>query len=240
MTNNQPTMPSPEPVTERMQRLILQWEAASDDKALFLSCYRMMTRNMLGAVRRGEFLDAGWVERLLHRFADYYFVALEAYEREPASSPVVWQRAHDCCCDRGVTALQKILLGINAHINYDLVFTLDDMLRPEWTALSQPQRAARYADHCRVNEVIGRTIDAVQDHVLEPAMPVMDYIDRWLGPIDEMLISGLIARWREAVWSNALRLVGTNDEQLRAQLIRELEEETLKKAEFIGWREASS
>ncbi len=33
---------------------------------------------------------------------------------------------------------------------------------------------SHYTDHCHVNDVIGGTIDAVQDQVIEPAMPVMD------------------------------------------------------------------
>ena len=220
-------------VIDRMQSLIQRWEDSRDDRTLFLSCYRMMTGNMIEALKAGEFRDGVWVDRLLHRFADYYFDALDVYESAPGSSPAVWQAAHSVCCDCEVTALQKILLGINAHINYDLVLTLDDMLRPEWSALDEPQRATRYADHCHVNHVIGRTIDAVQDTVLEPAMPVMDYIDKFLGPVDEYLISSLITHWRESVWTNAVALVGLDDDEERRRFIQQVELETLGKAGVI-------
>jgi hypothetical protein len=216
-----------------MQSHIHEWQAACDDKALFLNCYMLMSSSMLSAIQNGEFNDCPWVDRLLHRFADYYFAALEAYEADPSTAPAVWDRAHRMTSDPSMTAIQKMLMGINAHINYALVFTLVDMLSPEWADLSEAQRRARYADHCHVNDVIGRTIDAVQDEVLEPKMPIMDLFDRLMGPVDEMLISRLITRWRETVWTNATGLLAASDPDERDLLCRKVEADTLRMAEFI-------
>jgi hypothetical protein len=96
------------------------------------------------------------------------------------------------------------------------------------------QRAARYADHCHVNDVIGRTFDAVQDQVLEPAMPVMDIVDKVLGPLDEILISRLITQWRKTVWQNATHLLETREPTEQARLIQQVEEETLGLGNVIG------
>ena len=65
-----------QPVLNRMQRLIDQWESCSDRRRFFLACYRMMTANMLAAIERKEFDDPAWVARLLEHFAEYYFVSL--------------------------------------------------------------------------------------------------------------------------------------------------------------------
>jgi hypothetical protein len=148
-----------------MQELVQTWEAASDRRAIFLNCYLLMTRNMLTAVDADEFIDRDWVYALLHRFADCYFGALEAYEQGNAGTPAVWQTAHDATREPQTHILQNMLLGINAHINYDLVLTLVDMLEPGWAQLSSLQRARRYTDHCRVNAVIGRTVDVVQERL---------------------------------------------------------------------------
>lgn len=220
-------------VIARMQELIHHWETRSDPRAIFLRCYCMMTGNMLAAVRRGEFNDPTWVEQLLNHFAGYYFAALEDYQRAPAQAPTVWQVALDS--DRCVrfTALQNLLLGVNAHINYDLVFALVDLLQPEWTLLTEEQRAARYADHCRVNQVIGQTIDAVQDQVLVPVMSVVGLIDRLLGPMDELLISQIISGWRETVWQNAVRLLELQDENERLRFRQTVEEEAVQLGDII-------
>ena len=67
-------------VVDRMQDRIDGWERSGDPRAVFLSCYALMTQNMLDAVDAGEFADATWVSRLLHHFAGYYFDALDVYE----------------------------------------------------------------------------------------------------------------------------------------------------------------
>lgn len=215
-------------VIQQMQTIIRRWEQTSDQRVIFLRCYLMMTNNMRTSLRQGEFRDPDWVSRLLVNFAGYYFVALQAYDQDPASAPPVWRQAHQAAIEAGVPALQKLLLGVNAHINYDLVFSLVDLLRPEWAGLSPAQRQARYTDHCHVNEVIGCTIDAVQDQVLEPAMPAMDLFDRLLGPLDERLISALLTRWRENVWQNAIRLLEAPEASEQDRLLHEVEQKALQ------------
>ena len=105
------------PVVVRMQSLIKQWQAVSDQRAVFLTCYMMMTSNMLSAIDEHKFVNPTWVDGLLNRFADYYFVALDAYEQNPTAAPSVWQLAHNAAGDHRAWPLQKLLLGFNAHIN---------------------------------------------------------------------------------------------------------------------------
>ena len=220
-------------VLEQMDALIMQWQAAGDDKALFLDCYRMMTGNVITAIDTRDFNDPGWVEKLLARFADYYFKALQEYQRSPDSAPRAWQLAHNAAADPGVTALQKLLLGVNAHINYDLVLTLVDLLADEWDQHNPTLRQGRYADHCQINQIIGQTIDSVQDQVLEPAMPIMALVDNLLGPVDEFLISGLISQWRELVWVNASSLLEMGDADARAARVIEIEQDVLRIGRII-------
>ena len=193
----------------------------------------MMTANMVEALEEGAFHDTRWVNELLHRFAEYYFDALSAYEKDPASAPAVWRRAFDSAQQPEVNALQNLILGVNAHINYDLVLTLVDMLEPEWRHLSVDKLEKRYADHCRVNDIIGGTIDAVQDQVIERAQPVMRFVDIALGPIDEWMTSRLIAHWREEVWNNALVLLQRDAGFERERGRIKVEAAALKRAQAI-------
>ncbi len=232
-------MPVESTVIQRMQALAQHWEACGDARAIFLNCYCMMTRNMLAAVDRREFDDPAWVDHLLHQFADYYFIALDTYEQNPEAAPAVWRATHRAAGQPRILPIQKLLMGVNAHINYDLVLALVDLLEPEWNALGQEQRAGRYADHCRVNTIISQTIDAVQDQVLQPAMPVMGIIDRLLGPFDERMISHLIAGWRERVWQHALDMIALPTPDQRAALTRQIEHETLRIGDLIQLRQLS-
>jgi hypothetical protein len=221
-------------IIARMQALVGSWQERGDQRAVFLSCYQMMTQNMLTAIERGEFRDSLWIGRLLHDFADYYFKALEQYDRNPTSTPRVWYIAHDAARDSKSMALQNLLLGVNAHINYDLVLTLDDLLHSEWQRLSPEKQADRYWDYCYVNDIIGKTIDAVQDQVLEPAMPILDIFDSLLGRHDETLVSNLITHWRENVWKQAVCLFDCDNPQERTSLIVNVEKNALRHASVIG------
>jgi hypothetical protein len=212
----------------RMTTLVDQWEAAHDRRAIFLGCYRLMTANMLDAIEAGRFHDAVWVSSLLHRFADYYFDALKLYDQQRPDTPAVWRLAFDATRDEDVMTLQHLLLGVNAHINFDLVFTLVDLLAPEWTGLTDERRAQRHTDHTLVNRIIGETVDAVQDQVIDRHSPWYDFVDKLLGPVDEWLTSRLISQWREEVWENAVRYLAAATPEERETLRQRIEQQALR------------
>ena len=162
-------------------------------------------------------------------------MALEAYEQDPAAAPPVWQLAHRAARDPDLIGIQKLLLGINAHINYDLALAVVDMLKPEWGELSDGLQEDRYVDYCHVNEVIGSTIDEVQDQVLEQVMPAMELIDTLFGPLDEKVISSLLGHWREKVWHYAEQLLKAMDVEDQVRLRLELERDAIKIGHTIGF-----
>lgn len=213
---------------ERMTALLAQWEGAGDHRAIFLGCYSLMTRNMLAALDAGRFHDGQWVQALLEHFASYYFNALGAYEAGDPAVPVVWRQAHAAAGQPHTLAIQNLLLGVNAHVNYDLVFAVVDLLAPEWAGLAEPEREARYHDFCLVNHVIAETVDAVQDQVLERYSLAMEVVDRLMGPVDEWIAAHLIAQWRDEVWQNALAWLAAADADQHAALRRQVEAVALR------------
>lgn len=221
------------PVIDRMESLAQQWEQRSDRRCFFLRCYALMTGNMLKAIEQGQFHDPRWVGQLLRHFADYYFLALEAYECRAVETPLVWRMAHDAALAQDTQVVQDLLLGINAHINYDLVLTLVDMLEPEWAQLSPEQRRQRYEDHCHVNTIIAATIDSVQDQVITPDSRWLGAVDWALGSVDEHLAARLIRRWREEVWQQAMQMLATSDSEERVDLRRLLAEQSSMRSEQI-------
>jgi hypothetical protein len=224
------------PTIEHMHRLLDGWERAGDRRGIFLSCYAQMTGNMLKAVQAGEFHDNAWVGKLLEHFAGYYFNALDGYELQPQAAPAVWQAAFETARDPQAHVLQHLMLGVNAHINYDLVFALEDVLRPDWQVLSPQQRTERYEDHCRVNLVIAETVDAVQDSVVERFAPKMDLLDDGLGPLDEWLVSKLISIYRDRVWQQSIHRLQAADESEADRLRQIVEKDALERARSIQQR----
>ena len=219
------------PVIVRMESRVSAWEQAADHKAVFLSCYLMMTRNTLAAIDRCEFGDCDWVARLLHRFADYYFDALDAYERSPESAPTVWRLAHDATHGDHTLPVQKLLVGVNAHINYDLVLTLVDLLDDEWPDADHDLRRRRQCDYDLINVVIAETADMVQDEVLERHSPWLDVFDRGLGRLDERIAVRLLSRWRTQVWRHAIDLL--DDPDGRTQRVATIEQQCTRRARWL-------
>jgi hypothetical protein len=226
-------MPVQRSVVDRMQDRIDGWDRAGDSRAVFLSCYALMTRNMLDALDAGEFVDDAWVAHLLDHFAGYYFDALDAYEAGEAGAPAVWRCAHDATRRANAPAISLLLLGVNAHINYDLVLAVADLLESEWPSLSDEARHARYEDFCRVNDTIGRTIDSVQDTILEKREPIMALVDTLFGRVDEWLVSRGITEWREEVWEHAIRRVEITGDAQREVLRREIEAAAMRWARLF-------
>lgn len=215
-----------------LQKMIQQadaWEKSADRRYVFLRCYSMMSTNMVAAIREGQFEDPVWVSNLMQRFAEYYFVALEAYEHKAEPTSKVWKQAHEAAQQHELHVLQNLLLGVNAHINYDLPLSLYDCLCQEWAILDDAQRRSRQNDHETVNAIISGTIDAVQDTVVEPASPIMALVDQVLGRMDEWLLSQLITSWRQEVWNVAIHLLETPEASEREAIRQEQEMKVLAK-----------
>jgi hypothetical protein len=84
-----------------------------------------------------------------------------------------------------------------------------------------------------VNAVIQRSIDAVQDTIIEPGDPLMEFADWLLGPTDEWAVSRLISGWRESVWQHAKSLLEAADLEERQRVKSEIEKEALERARLI-------
>ncbi|QPC83513.1 hypothetical protein G4Y79_03775 [Phototrophicus methaneseepsis] len=196
---------------EQMQSQVQAWQASDDDRAIFLQCYLMMTRNMMVAIDTGDFEDGPWVSVLTHGFAAYYFNAIKHHE-DLIASPV-WAYAFEVAGRKDAHVLQNLLLGVNAHICYDLIFALADCIQDEWDMLSNEQREARRRDFFHVNDIIGATLDAVQDQVVEEHSRLMRVVDDVFGRLDEWTIKILINRWRHQVWEQSVAYLIAAPEQ---------------------------
>ena len=218
---------------QRMDENIMSWNEKNDQRHVFLSCYRMMTANMLQAIEENKFHDREWVSKLLHHFADYYFEAVACYDCGN-NVPPVWQEVHQLTMQNKLLKVQSLMIGVNAHINYDLVLALYDLLEPDWKILSEIDREKRYEDHCKVNEIIAATIDKVQDEVLEPSSLLMRWIDVAFGRLDEYLLSRLITNWRQDVWNDVQGML-TIEAAIEKETLRQtIEQKVIQRGKYLS------
>jgi hypothetical protein len=84
-----------------------------------------------------------------------------------------------------------------------------------------------------VNTIIAETIDKVQDEVVEQYNPRMDLVDQLMGRLDEKLLVGLITRWRESVWENAVQILESEDQHQKEAIRQALEKKVLQSCHWL-------
>jgi hypothetical protein len=208
------------------------WDAADDGRAVFLDCYLRMTHAVLERIDDDGFDDPEWVAGLLDRFADYYFDSIDGGpHHRPIPEP--WVLAHAAAVGGGAHPFQLLIAGVNAHINYDLVATVVDLLDDEWYELDPGGRAVRRHDYDTINDVIAATADLVQDEVLVRRVPWMGIADRALGRWDERAAIKLLTTWRTQVWRHSTELLDDADRVSRVDRLRSLEHQCARRARWL-------
>src|SRR5712691_6524266 len=101
----------------RMAAMLEPLQADGDQRRYFHATYQRTTIAVAEKIKRGGFADPEWVERWDVAFADLYLEALEAAVAGRRASRT-WDVAFGA--PAGLPALRHVLLGMNAHINYDL------------------------------------------------------------------------------------------------------------------------
>lgn len=202
-------------VLEQLGQLEQQYLAARNRRAVFLTVYGLMTREMKRRIAAGLFKDPAWVTRYAVGFADRYRQALEGYERGDRIAKA-WQLAFDAARDADGLVLQNMLLGINAHVNHDLALALVD-------ASIDPDRSSRHADHATVNDVLRALTDVVSARVSELYAQGLAGLDACSGLLDETVTNFSFEIARENAWESAVALTNARFDIERAAVRRMLD-----------------
>ena len=101
-----------------MTALLRTLEGDQDRGRFFLGTYLRTTRAVAAALDDGAFEDAEWVAAGTSTSPGLYLYALEAYRVDPAGVAEPWRLAFGA--KPGLPPEAHVLLGMNAHINFDL------------------------------------------------------------------------------------------------------------------------
>jgi hypothetical protein len=202
-------------VVAEMQQRLEKLPSDKAHRATFLGTYLRTTEAVGAAVDAGSFEDPEWVERWDVVFAELYLDAHDAdVAGDTAKVPRPWRLAFDA--PPKLPALRHVLLGINAHVNYDLpqamlaVISADDFNDPILIG-------RRRRDHERIDAVLAGRVKAED----EQGRSEQTRLDRLLGPLNRLSSKRFLTEARQKVWHNveelhAARLDG--DDIYRARL----------------------
>ena len=184
-------------------------ESCTDAAGYFPALYSRVTSQVAGSIDNSVFADGERMNVLATNFAEHYVQAW----RNVIERPRCWQASWDVVGDDRLLIVQHLLLGINAHVNYDL---------PQATA-----KAGRRAGD--LSSVRG-DFDAINDVLTTTSGLVLrdlDHVVRWANEI-AALGGGTVFNFslqvaRDRAWQAAERLFAMDDDAQRAYL-EELDE----------------
>jgi len=185
----------------RMAAMLGPLEADGDQRRYFHATYQRTTIAVAEQIKRGGFADPGWVERWDVAFADLYLDALETtLAGQRPSRP--WDIAFSA--PAGLPPLRHVLLGMNAHINYDLPQALLAVITDaEFGDASLLAR--READHQAIDGVLASRVGAEDDELARLSGP-HPLLDRLLRPFNRLGTQRFLREARVKVWANAITL----------------------------------
>ncbi len=212
-------------VIARMDALLAPLEESSDANRHFLATYRRTTIAVAEDIHRGGFQDGEWVERWDVAFADLYVDALERWTAGK-DVPTPWAVAFEAARSERLPPLRHVLLGINAHINYDLPQSLLAAITDEEfddEALIDRRRQ----DHAHVDAIIASRVDAEDKELMRVEQPGdRTWLDRALTPFNQAGTRRFLKESRGKTWANARLLSAARRQgpEALAVRVRELEE----------------
>jgi hypothetical protein len=186
----------------RMTDLLAEMDGDHDPARFFLGTYLRTTTAVGAALDDGRFEDARWVATWVVDFADRYLHALRGFRDGGPDVPRPWQLAFGAKPDLPPEA--HVLLGMNAHINYDLPLSLLAMVPP--AEFADPFRLdRRRRDHERIDGVLAARV-AAEDVALEGAGGRRTVVDRLIAPANRHAARTFLREARRKVWHNAAAL----------------------------------
>jgi hypothetical protein len=209
-----------------MQRRLDALPPGIAHRRVFLGTYLRTTQAVGVEIDRGGFEDPDWVEAWDVAFAEFY---LAAHDSDLADESVArpWRLAFDAPAE--LPPLRHVLLGINAHVNYDLpqallaVISDDDFADP---VLMDRRRR----DHERIDGVLASRVGAEDDQL--SASGAKNLLDRLLTPLNRLSSQRFLRESRQKVWHNTAELQNARAEGPEAYAVRLAELELLSAAKI--------
>jgi hypothetical protein len=155
--------------------------------------------------------------------AETYFEAVELYQNKSDACPECWVRSFDLSLERKTNLLQDALLGMNAHINYDLTIATYDILQ-RFQDLQQTEESQgldrtlnrhlkrRYYDYLMINQIAWESIPLIQDVLTERFNPFLGILNKLSFRISRFFMEKIIMEYRDRSWGHALLMVSTTNQ----------------------------
>jgi hypothetical protein len=188
-------------------------ESARRDKSrlgFFAVLYRNVTLQIRDGIRNNLFEDGPRMERLDVTFASRYLDAYESFRQGRALSKC-WLVAFQAASAWPPIILQHLLLGMNAHINFDLGIAAAE-------TAPGAELSSLHHDFNQINNILAAMVAKVRSNIAELS-PWINFIDRCVGlTVEDRIINFSMGKARDSAWLVAVMLNSSSAEQRAEKL----------------------
>jgi len=195
----------------------------------FAALYRKVTAKVKEGIAEGRFDDGPRMEQLDVTFANRYLKAMDQF-RGGERPALCWLASFNAAASWRPIILQQLLLGMNAHINFDLGIAAAEISPGD-------ELPSLQHDFNEINNILAGLVGQVQSEIYE----VSPWI-RFLGNIDPKADTAIVNfsmdKARASAWNLATRLAPLGPDQWKPVLgIRDAEATALAYLvrNPIGW-----
>jgi hypothetical protein len=175
------------------------------------------------AVAEGVFAHPRELLAVKSNFLTRYVAACDAFRAGRSAGPA-WETPYRAAAKRSLCVFQHLLLGINAHISYDLPIAVSEVIAPA-------DMVAFHSDFEAMNGLLGSLVDGVADD-----LGIINRSFGWFNDVfrteDRLLAEEAIRLARAAGWKRAQQLQ-TDTPHERELVMAELARDTAVGASMI-------
>jgi len=182
----------------------------------FICLYGKVTMAVRDAIDAKMFHDNERMHKLDVIFANYFLKNVTHHNS-------VWYSFFQARHIKSYVVTQHLLLGMNAHINYDLAQALLDT--------KEAFTKEFHEDYLKINEILYQEVDAIQKKLYKTSL-LLRLIDIIGLRFDEAYVDFSMIKARDEAWENAL-LLSKMDETQKKTHLENMQKRTLKFAIMI-------
>ena len=198
-------------VIVQLEEIIVRSVRERSRLGFFAALYHKVTIKVREGIAAGQFEDGPRMERLDVTFANRYLKALDQFVRGEKPTPC-WLLAFEAANRWLPIILQHLLLGMNAHINFDLGIAAAQTCPGD-------QLPSLKRDFDQINVILASLVAQVEAEIGEVS-PWINLLDHIGGRTEEAIVEFSMQKARDAAWGLAQSLAVLSPDQWQPELDR--------------------
>src|SRR5687767_7404122 len=196
-------------VLAQLDEVIHRTRQESSRLGYFATLYRNVTLKVKEGINAGVFEDGTRMEQLDVTFANRYLEALDSFQKGRQTSKC-WLKAFNTAANWPPIILQHLLVGMNAHINFDLGIAAQEVAPGD--ALPSLRK-----DFDQINNILASMVIKVRSDI-EQLSPWIKFLDQFDTKGQDRFIDFSLSKARASAWLVATMINSTPPEHLARKM----------------------